>query len=132
MSMNDPIADLLTRLRNANMALHEEVVIPSSKIKLGIIKILKENGFIKDFTVEEDGRQNLIHVSLKYGLKQERVMIQLERVSKCGRRMYVGQEDVPRVQGGLGIAILTTSKGVMTDREARKQHLGGELLCKVW
>lgn len=132
MSMNDPIADMLTRLRNANQAMHKETSIPASKIKLGIIKILKDHGFISDYVVEEDGPKKTIKVTMKYGPNKEFVLQGVKRMSRGGRRYYVNRDNVPRVQGGLGVAILTTSQGILTDAEARKQGIGGELICKVW
>ncbi len=132
MSMNDPIADMLTRLRNANQALHKETVMPASKIKVGVMKILKDNGFISDFSIEEKGIKKTIRVTLKYGLNQERVLQGIQRTSRGSRRVYVNRDELPKVQGGLGVAILTTSKGIITDAEARREGIGGELICKVW
>jgi len=130
--MTDPIADMLTRIRNANMVYKDRVDIPASKLKKSIIRILKEEGFIKGFRYIEDGRQGILRVYLKYGPKRERVINELVRVSKPGRRIYVGKDEIPLVKRGLGIAILSTSKGIMTDRECRKLGVGGELLCIVW
>jgi small subunit ribosomal protein S8 len=130
--MTDPIADMLTRIRNANMVYKDRVDIPASKLKKSIIRILKDEGFIKGFRYIEDGRQGILRVYLKYGPKRERVINELVRVSKPGRRIYVGKDEIPLVKRGLGVAILSTSKGVMTDRECRKLGIGGELLCIVW
>jgi small subunit ribosomal protein S8 len=130
--MTDPIADMLTRIRNANMVYKDRVDIPASKLKKSIIRILKDEGFIKGFRYIEDGRQGILRVYLKYGPKRERVINELVRVSKPGRRIYVGKDEIPSVKRGLGVAILSTSKGVMTDRECRKLGIGGELLCIVW
>ncbi|OED34192.1 30S ribosomal protein S8 [PVC group bacterium (ex Bugula neritina AB1)] len=132
MSMNDPIADMLTRLRNASVASHKETLIPCSKIKLSIAEILKEHGFITDFSVEEEGVKKTIRVVLKYSATRESALRGIERVSSGSRRVYIPADKVFRVQGGLGISILTTSKGVITDIEARNHGIGGELLCKVW
>jgi len=130
--MTDPIADYLTRIRNANMVYHERVDIPASKIKQAITEILKHEGFIRDYEVVEEGRRRLLRIYLKYGSNKERVITGLRRVSRPGRRVYVKKDEIPRVLGGLGIAILSTPKGLMTDREARKIGLGGEVLCYVW
>lgn len=130
--MTDPIADMLTRIRNANLAYHETVDIPSSKLKLEIARILKENGFIQDYKFIKDKYQGKIRIYLKYGPKKERVITGLQRVSKPSLRVYVPWRKIPKVFSGLGICILSTSKGIMTDKEARKLRIGGELLCKVW
>jgi len=137
MSVSDPIADMLTRIRNAVMAGQPLTAMPSSKIKVDIAKILKTEGFVKDFEVVDGDRpgQKVLRVSLKYiGERRERrpVLTGLERVSKPGRRIYTGKKDIPWVLSGMGIAILSTSKGVMTGREARKTGVGGEVVCKVW
>lgn len=132
MSMNDPIADMLTRIRNANQAGHKKVLIPASKIKLGISDILKANGFIDGYELVKDNGHDTIEVTMKYGPHNEKVILGLTRESKCGCRVYLDKDHVPKVQNGLGIAILTTSHGVMTDRDARKKEIGGELICKVW
>lgn len=131
MQITDPIADMLTRIRNANNAKHESVNIPASKLKLAIAKILFEEGYIKAYQFVEDGNQGTIKVTLKYQGK-EKVITGLRRVSKPGLRMYVGADDLPKVLRGLGIAIVSTSKGVMTDKQARKEHVGGEVLAYVW
>ncbi len=133
MSMNDPIADMLTRLRNANVARHEVVTIPASKMKVAIAKVLKEEGFIRDYSVEDDGTaQRKLKVHLGYAGRREPILTGLQRVSKPGLRVYVQRNEIPRVYGGLGIAILSTPKGIMTGQEARRQSVGGELLCYVW
>ncbi len=129
--VTDPIADMLTRIRNAVMAHHDNVLIPASKIKLSIAKILKDEGFITDYTVLRGKPQRMIKIVLKY-VDGHPAIVGLERVSKPGLRMYVGRGEIPRVYGGLGIAILSTSKGVMTGQEAWRRKLGGELLCYVW
>jgi len=130
--MTDPIADMLTRIKNALQAKKEEVDIPSSKLKLRIAEILKEEGYIKDFKLIQDAKQGIIRVFLKYDEYGEPVISGLKRISKPGRRIYVSKDKIPRVMRGLGVAILTTSKGVMTDREARKMGVGGEVICYVW
>jgi len=129
--MTDPIADLLTRIRNANKMHHEKVSIPSSTLKLNILKVLKEEGFITDYVVIEDNKQNTIEVTLKYN-NNEAVIKGLRRISKPGLRKYTDVDNLPKVLHGLGIAIISTSKGVMTDSEARKQKVGGEVLAYVW
>jgi small subunit ribosomal protein S8 len=129
--MTDPIADLLTRIRNANKMHHEKVSIPSSSLKLNILKVLKEEGFIADYVVIEDNKQNVIEVTLKYN-NNEAVIKGLRRISKPGLRKYTDVDNLPKVLHGLGIAIISTSKGVMTDSEARKQKVGGEVLAYVW
>ncbi len=130
--MTDPIADMLTRIKNALQAKKEEVDIPSSKLKLRIAEILKEEGYIRDFKLIQDAKQGIIRVFLKYDEYGEPVISGLKRISKPGRRIYVSKDKIPRVMRGLGVAILTTSKGVMTDREARKMGVGGEVICYVW
>lgn len=130
--MTDPIADYLTRIRNANMVYHERVDIPASKIKRAITEILKSEGFIKDYEIVEEGKRKFIRIYLKYGSEKERVITGLKRVSRPGRRVYVKKDQIPRVLGGLGVAILSTPRGLMTDRQARKIGLGGEVLCYVW
>ena len=131
MVMTDPIADMLTRIRNANQERHETVKVPGSKMKIRISEILKEEGFIKDFTIEEDGVKKTIVITLKYN-GNERVITGLKRISKPGLRIYAKVDEVPKVLNGLGIAILSTSKGVMTDKEARAQKVGGEVIAYVW
>ena len=129
---SDPVADTLTRIRNANAAGHEKVDIPSSRLKVEIARILKEEGFIKGYKVIEDEKQGILRVSLKYGSGNERVLRGIARASRPGLRVYTRTRKIPRVLSGMGIAILSTSKGVMTDREARSQAVGGEVLCYVW
>lgn len=132
MVMSDPIADMLTRIRNANTVRHETVEIPASKMKKEIAEILKKEGFIRDAEYIEDNKQGIIRVFLKYGANNERVISGLKRISKPGLRVYTKSTEVPRVLGGLGIAIISTSKGVMTDKEARQSKAGGEVICYVW
>ncbi|WP_281884064.1 30S ribosomal protein S8 [Paenibacillus sp. YYML68] len=132
MVMTDPIADMLTRIRNANVVRHETVEVPASKIKREIAEILKKEGFIRDAEYIEDNKQGIIRLFLKYGSNNERVITGLKRISKPGLRVYAKSQEVPRVLGGLGIAILSTSKGVMTDKEARQSKSGGEVICYVW
>ena len=130
--VTDPVADMLTRIRNGSLAEHEKVDIPSSKLRVRLAEILKEEGFIKNFRLIEDKRQGVLRVYLKYGPGQERVISGLRRVSKPGRRRYVGADRIPSVLGGMGVAILSTPRGVLTDRESRKAKVGGEVLCYVW
>lgn len=132
MVMTDPIADFLTRIRNANAQMHASVSAPSSNMKESIAEILKNEGFIKGYKVEEDNKQNIITIDLKYGRNNEKVITGIKRISKPGLRSYVGAADVPKVLNGLGIAIVSTSNGVMTDKEARQQGIGGEVLAFVW
>ena len=132
MVMTDPIADMLTRIRNANSVHHDKVEISGSKIKEAIATILKAEGFIKDFEVVPDEKQNMIRVSLKYGANKEKVISGIKRISKPGLRMYAKSSELPRVLGGLGIAIISTSKGIMSDKQARKAGLGGEVIAYVW
>ena len=132
MQITDPIADLLTRIRNANTQKHETVDCPSSKMKESIVEILANEGYIKGYQIIEDGKQNVIRMTLKYSPSGERVISGLKRVSKPGLRYYASADEMPRVLKGLGTAIVSTSKGIMTDKEARKQHIGGEVLCFVW
>lgn len=132
MVMTDPIADFLTRIRNANMVRHESLEVPASNMKLAIAQILLNEGFIKDFSVQEDDKQNVIKVVLKYGKNNERVITGLKRISKPGLRVYAKTGEVPKVLNGLGIAIISTSEGVITDKEARAKNVGGEVLAYVW
>ena len=132
MVMTDPIADYLTRIRNANMAKHYSVEIPASNIKKSISEILKREGFIRDYEVADDNKQGVIKVFLKYGPNGERVISGLKRISKPGLRNYVSAEDLPKVLNGLGIAIVSTSAGVITDKEARQKNVGGEVVAYVW
>lgn len=131
MVMTDPIADLFTRIRNANQMRHEKVVLPHSKIKTEIAKILEEEGFINGYKVEGDVKKNLV-VELKYGRSNERVITGIKRVSKPGLRVYAKSEDLPKVLNGLGLAIISTSKGVMSEKQARKENVGGEVIAYVW
>ena len=130
--VTDPIADMLTRIRNANQMRYEEVEVPASKLKLEIARILKEEGFIADYKVKKNEVQSIIVLYLKYSDKKERVITGLKRISKPGLRVYAKAEELPRVLNGLGIAIVSTSKGVMTDKQARKESLGGEVLAYIW
>ena len=132
MTMTDPIADMLTRLRNANSVLHDKVEIPGSKIKKAIASVLKEEGFIKDFTFTENNKQGVLTLTLKYGPKREKVISGIKRISKPGLRMYAKHAELPKVLGGLGIAIISTSNGIKSDKEARKAGLGGEVIAYVW
>ena len=133
MTMSDPIADMLTRIRNANTAKHDTVEVPASKMKLAIAKILLDEGYIAKYDVIEDGNFKTIHITLKYGAdKNEKIITGLKRISKPGLRVYANKEDLPKVLGGLGIAIISTNQGVVTDKEARKLGVGGEVLAFVW
>ena len=132
MQISDVIADMLTRIRNANDAKHETVDVPASKMKKAIAEILLNEGYIKSYTVVEDGKQGIIRIALKYAPGKQKVIHGLRRVSKPGLRIYAGCEDMPRVLGGLGIAIVSTSKGIMTDKKARQENVGGEVLAFVW
>ncbi|GAB6934790.1 MAG: 30S ribosomal protein S8 [Bacillota bacterium] len=132
MVMTDPIADMLTRIRNANLVRHDMVEVPASKLKREIAEILKREGFIRDAEYIDDGKQGILRIFLKYGPNNERVITGIKRISKPGLRVYAKKDEIPRVLGGLGIAILSTSKGVMTDKEARKANVGGEVICYVW
>jgi small subunit ribosomal protein S8 len=131
-TISDPIADMLTRIRNATMAHHDTVLVSSSKMKLAIAKILKEEGFVKDFEVVRGKPQKAIKILLRYQDRNQSVLTGLERISKPGLRIYVQKQEIPRVYGGLGVAILSTPKGVMTGNKAWKEGIGGELLCYVW
>ena len=132
MQITDPVADMLTRIRNANTAKHESVDVPASNLKKAIAKILLDEGYIKSYEVVEDGTQGVIRIQLKYLAGKEKVISGLRRVSKPGLRVYAGADELPRVLHGLGIAIVSTSKGVMTDKTARANHVGGEVLAFVW
>lgn len=132
MAMSDPLADMLTRIRNAGMAGHDSLEMPNSKIKAGMAAILKQEGYINDFQVSEDGKQGLLKISLRYDERRERAITGIRRRSSPGRRIYVKYDRIPKVMSGLGVAVLSTSKGVMTDKQAREQKIGGELLCEVW
>ena len=133
MTMSDPIADMLTRIRNANTAKHDTVDVPSSKMKLAIAEILLEEGYIKKYELIDDGNFKTIHITLKYGAdKNEKIISGIKRISKPGLRVYAGKEDMPKVLGGLGIAIVSTNQGVITDKKARELQVGGEVLAFVW
>lgn len=132
MQITDPIADMLTRIRNANSAKHDTVSVPASNMKKAIAQILLDEGYIKSFKVVEDGKQGMIEIALKYGPNKSQVILGLRRVSKPGLRIYTDCENMPKVMKGLGIAILSTSKGIMTDKDARKANVGGEVLAFVW
>ena len=133
MTMSDPIADMLTRIRNANAAKHDTVDVPASKMKLAIAGILLDEGYIKKFEVIEDGVFKTIHITLKYGAdKNDKIITGLKRISKPGLRIYAGKDELPKVLGGLGIAIISTNQGVITDKEARRLQVGGEVLAFVW
>jgi small subunit ribosomal protein S8 len=130
--LTDPVADMLTRIRNANKALHDRAEMPSSKLKVEIARILKEEGYIRDYHVAEDGSHPTLVIELKYGRSRERVLTDLKRISKPGRRIYARKDRLPRVLGGMGTAILSTSRGVVTSRTAEAQGIGGEVICFVW
>jgi small subunit ribosomal protein S8 len=132
MVVSDPIADLLTRIRNANTVFHDRIEVPGSKIKKSIVQILKEEGFVRDFEWVDNGHQGVIRVYLKYGPSKSRVISGLRRISRPGLRVYAKKDQVPKVLGGLGVAILSTSQGIMTDKQARQSGLGGEVLCYIW
>jgi small subunit ribosomal protein S8 len=133
MTMSDPIADMLTRIRNANTAKHDTVDVPASKMKISIAEILLKEGYIKSYELVDAGAFKNIHITLKYGKdKNEKIITGLKRISKPGLRVYANTEELPKVLGGLGVAIISTNKGVITDKEARKENVGGEVLCFVW
>ena len=133
MTMSDPIADMLTRIRNANTAKHDTVDVPSSKIKVAIADILVNEGFIEKYDIVEDGNFKTLHITLKYGAdKNDKIISGIKRISKPGLRVYAGKDELPRVLGGLGIAILSTNQGIITDKQARKLQVGGEVLAFVW
>lgn len=132
MVMTDPIADFLTRIRNANTFYHDKVEAPASRVKRAIASILKDEGFIRECEFVEDGKQGIVRVYLKYGSNKERVITGLKRISKPGLRVYARKDNVPKVLGGLGIAIISTSRGFMSDKKARKEGLGGEVICYIW
>jgi len=132
MAVTDQIADMLTRIRNANLVRQEHVLIPASKMKMELAKVLKAQGFIQKYDLVDDKRQGQIRIHLRYLPNRDRVILGIKRISKPGVRTYVDAEKIPRVMGGLGVAILSTSQGVLTDREARRRHIGGEVLCHVW
>jgi small subunit ribosomal protein S8 len=130
--MTDPIADMLTRVRNANIVRHKSVEMPASNVKRSIAAIMKQEGFIKDYELIKDSKQGILRLHLKYGPKQERVISGLKRISKPGLRVYVKKDELPKVLGGLGIAVISTSEGLMSDRQARETGSGGEVLCYIW
>jgi small subunit ribosomal protein S8 len=132
MVVSDPIADLLTRIRNANTVNHDRIEVPGSKMKKSIVQILKEEGFVRDFEWVDNGHQGIIRVYLKYGPNKSKVISGLRRISRPGLRVYAKKDQVPKVLGGLGVAILSTSQGIMTDKKARQTGLGGEVLCYIW
>jgi small subunit ribosomal protein S8 len=130
--MSDPLADMLTRIRNAGMVRHESVDVPMSNLKVGVVKVLRAEGYINDYQIIEDNKQGTLRIALKYGPNNERVISGIRRISKPGLRKYVKADDIPKVLSGLGISILSTSKGIITDREARRLCVGGEILCEAW
>ena len=132
MTMTDPIADMLTRIRNANTVKHETVDVPASNIKKEIVRILLEEGFVRGYDVIEDEKQGIIRIQLKYGQAGERVIQGIKRISKPGMRVYTNASEIPKVLNGLGISIISTSKGILTDKQARKENVGGEVICYVW
>ncbi|MDD4364922.1 MAG: 30S ribosomal protein S8 [Synergistales bacterium] len=134
MFVNDPVADMLTRIRNGNMVYHDSVDVPLSKMKVELAKILKAEGYVRNFKVINDAKQpySLVRIYLSYGPNRERVIQGLRRISKPGRRIYAGKDELPKVMGGLGVAVISTSEGLMTDSNARKRGLGGEVVCFVW
>ena len=132
MTMTDPVADMLTRIRNANTVGHEKVDIPASNVKKAIAQILLDEGFVKGYDVIEDGKQGIIRLQMKYGRNKERVISGLKKISKPGLKVYAQKHEVPKVLGGLGIAIVSTSKGVVTDKDARNLGVGGEVICYIW
>jgi small subunit ribosomal protein S8 len=132
MNMTDPVADMITRIRNGVRAKLQKVDIPSSKLKMEIARILKDEGYVSNYKLSEDGKQGVLRVYLKYGAGMERVITDLQRVSRPGCRIYCGKDEIPRVYGGLGINILSTSRGLMTGRSAAREGVGGEILCNVW
>jgi small subunit ribosomal protein S8 len=132
MSMTDPIADMLTRIRNAGSARFDKVDIPASRLKISLARIFKEEGFIKNYKVIKDTRQGILRIYLKYTEHQQPLIQGLKRVSKPGCRVYAGHAELPKVQGGLGVAVVSTSQGILTDRQARKVEVGGEVLCEIW
>lgn len=132
MTMTDPIADMLTRIRNANVVKHETVDVPASNMKKELARILLEEGFVRGYDVIEDGKQGIIRLQLKYGQAGERVITGIKRISKPGMRVYAANQEIPKVLNGLGISVISTSKGILTDRQARKENVGGEVICYVW
>jgi len=132
MSLTDPIADMLTRIRNAGQARFDKVDIPASRMKISLARIMKDEGFIKNYKLIKDNRQGVLRVYLKYSENQQPLIQGLRRISRPGRRVYAGHAELPEVQGGLGVAVVSTSQGVVTDRQARKLQVGGEVLCEIW
>lgn len=132
MTMTDPIADMRTRIRNANVVKHETVDVPASNMKKELARILLEEGFIRGYDVIEDGKQGIIRIQLKYGQEGERVITGLKKISKPGMRVYAANHEIPKVLNGLGISVISTSKGILTDKQARKENVGGEVICYVW
>ena len=132
MTMTDPIADMLTRIRNANVVKHETVDVPASNMKKELARILLEEGFIRGYDVIEGGKQGIIRIQLKYGQEGERVITGLKKISKPGMRVYAANHEIPKVLNGLGISVISTSKGILTDKQARKENVGGEVICYVW
>lgn len=132
MTMTDPIADMLTRIRNANVVKHETVDVPASNVKKEIARILLEEGFVRGYDVIEDGKQGIIRIQLKYSQEGDRVIQGLKRISKPGMRVYAAHDEIPKVLNGLGISVISTSKGILTDKQARKENVGGEVVCYVW
>lgn len=132
LAMSDPIADFLTRIRNAGMVYHDKVEVPASRMKKDIAELLKTEGFIKDYEFIADNKQGILRLYLKYGPNRERVISGLKRISRPGLRVYAGKDELPKVLGGIGMAVVSTSKGIMTDKQARKLGLGGEVLCYIW
>ena len=132
MTMTDPIADMLTRIRNTNVVKHETVDVPASNMKKELARILLEEGFIRGYDVIEDGKQGIIRIQLKYGQEGERVITGLKKISKPGMRVYAANHEIPKVLNGLGISVISTSKGILTDKQARKENVGGEVICYVW
>ena len=131
-AMSDPIADFLTRIRNAGMAYHDKIEVPASNVKKALAELLKTEGFIKDFEYVEDNKQGVLRLYMKYGPNRERVITGLKRISRPGLRVYARKDEIPKVLGGLGVAVISTSKGIMTDKRARQEGLGGEVLCYIW
>lgn len=132
LAMSDPIADFLTRIRNAGMAYHDKIEVPASNVKKALAELLKTEGFIKDFEYVEDNKQGVLRLYMKYGPNRERVITGLKRISRPGLRVYARKDEIPKVLGGLGVAVISTSKGIMTDKRARQEGLGGEVLCYIW
>ena len=128
----NPIADFLTRIRNAGMAYHEKVEVPASKMKMALAELMKQEGYIKDYEFIEDNKQGILRIYLKYGPNKERVITGLKRISRPGLRVYAKKDQIPKVLGGLGVAVISTSKGIMPDRQARREGLGGEVICYIW